>query len=58
MCSSDLIPAMSLPCGFGTDGLPVGLQIATGPFEEPLLLRIGRAYERATPWHERHPALD
>lgn len=51
------IPAVSVPCGFGGEGLPVGLQVAAGPFEEPLVLRIARAYERATPWHERHPAL-
>lgn len=51
------IPAASVPCGFSGAGLPVGLQIAAGPFEEPLVLRIARAYERATPWHDRHPEL-
>ncbi len=51
------IPAISVPCGFSAGGLPIGLQIAAGPFEEPLVLRIARTYERATPWHEQHPAL-
>lgn len=51
------IPAISVPCGFTGAGLPVGLQVAAGPFEEPLVLRIARAYERATPWHARHPNL-
>jgi aspartyl-tRNA(Asn)/glutamyl-tRNA(Gln) amidotransferase subunit A len=48
-------PAVSVPCGFNAEGLPVGLQIATEPFEEMKALRIARAYERATPWRERLP---
>jgi Asp-tRNA(Asn)/Glu-tRNA(Gln) amidotransferase A subunit family amidase len=51
------IPAVSVPCGFSSGGLPIGLQVAAGPFEEPLVLRIARAYERATPWHDEHPPL-
>ena len=51
------IPAVSVPCGFSSGGLPIGLQVAAGPFEEALVLRIARAYERATSWHERHPQL-
>jgi aspartyl-tRNA(Asn)/glutamyl-tRNA(Gln) amidotransferase subunit A len=52
------LPAVSVPCGFTGAGLPVGLQIAAAPFEEAQVLRIARAYERVTPWHERHPPLD
>jgi aspartyl-tRNA(Asn)/glutamyl-tRNA(Gln) amidotransferase subunit A len=52
------LPAISVPCGFSTSGLPIGLQIMCGAFEEPKVFRIAAAYERATPWHERHPALD
>jgi aspartyl-tRNA(Asn)/glutamyl-tRNA(Gln) amidotransferase subunit A len=52
------LPAVSVPCGFSSGGLPIGLQIAAGPFDEALVLRIGHAYEQATPWHLRHPALD
>ena len=49
------LPAVSVPCGFGSNGLPVGLQIATGPFEEGLALRIAHAYQQATEWHKRVP---
>jgi aspartyl-tRNA(Asn)/glutamyl-tRNA(Gln) amidotransferase subunit A len=52
------LPAISVPCGFSTSGLPIGLQIMCGPFEESKVFRIAAAYERATPWHERHPPLD
>jgi aspartyl-tRNA(Asn)/glutamyl-tRNA(Gln) amidotransferase subunit A len=51
------LPAISVPCGFSGAGLPIGLQVAAGPFEEPLVLRIARAYEQATPWHTDHPTL-
>jgi aspartyl-tRNA(Asn)/glutamyl-tRNA(Gln) amidotransferase subunit A len=50
-------PALSLPCGFTRSGLPVGLQIVARPFEEPLLLKVGHAYERVHSWHDRHPNL-
>lgn len=49
------LPALSVPCGFTRDGLPIGLQLAAGPWREALLLRTARAYEAATSWHERHP---
>jgi aspartyl-tRNA(Asn)/glutamyl-tRNA(Gln) amidotransferase subunit A len=49
------LPAISIPCGFTHAGLPIGLQLAAGPWRERLLLRVARAYERATPWHERLP---
>ncbi len=48
-------PAISVPCGFTQTGLPIGLQLAAGPWREGLLLRVARAYEHATPWHERRP---
>ncbi|MHB8577093.1 MAG: amidase [Dehalococcoidia bacterium] len=50
-------PALSLPCGFTASGLPIGLQIAGRRWDEPTVLRIGHAYERATPWHTRRPEL-
>ena len=49
------LPAISIPCGFTQAGLPIGLQLAAGPWRERLLLRVARAYERATSWHERLP---
>ena len=50
-------PAISLPCGFDGVGMPVGLQIIGRPFEEALLLRVARAYERATEWSTRWPPV-
>src|SRR5215510_14047628 len=47
------LPAISLPCGFTTDNLPIGLQLGAGPFAEELLLGVAYAYEQATPWHTR-----
>ena len=51
------LPALSVPCGFTREGLPIGLQIAGRPFDEALVLRVGHAYEQATEWHLRRPAL-
>ncbi len=51
------IPAISIPCGFSNENLPVGLQILTPAFTEDKLLRIARMYESATDWHTRHPKL-
>ncbi len=50
------LPALSLPCGFSS-GLPVGLQLVGRRFEESTLLRLGHAYEGATPHHEARPPL-
>jgi len=50
-------PALSVPCGFSAEGLPIGLQIVGRAWEDATVLRIGAAYERSTPWHERHPSL-
>jgi aspartyl-tRNA(Asn)/glutamyl-tRNA(Gln) amidotransferase subunit A len=51
------LPAISVPCGFGVDGLPIGLQIAAAPFAESMVVRIARAFEAATDWHTRRPPL-
>ena len=51
------MPALSVPCGFTAAGLPIGLQIVTRRWDEMTVLRIGAAYERATEWHTRRPAL-
>ena len=49
------LPALTVPCGFSRDGLPLGLQIVGRPFAEATVLRLGEAYRRATAWHVRHP---
>jgi aspartyl-tRNA(Asn)/glutamyl-tRNA(Gln) amidotransferase subunit A len=51
------IPAISVPCGFTSDGLPVGLMIAGPRFSEGRVLALAHAYERATDWHKRKPPL-
>jgi aspartyl-tRNA(Asn)/glutamyl-tRNA(Gln) amidotransferase subunit A len=51
-------PAISVPCGFTREGLPVGLQLIGRNFNESALLRIALAYERAHDWVGRHPKLD
>jgi aspartyl-tRNA(Asn)/glutamyl-tRNA(Gln) amidotransferase subunit A len=49
------LPAISLPCGISGDGLPIGVQLAAGPWNESLLLRAGVAYQLVTSWHQRRP---
>jgi aspartyl-tRNA(Asn)/glutamyl-tRNA(Gln) amidotransferase subunit A len=49
------LPAIFFPCGLGTDGLPVGLQLVGPAFSEPLLVALASAYQRATDHHTRHP---
>jgi aspartyl-tRNA(Asn)/glutamyl-tRNA(Gln) amidotransferase subunit A len=49
------LPACVVPSGFSADGLPVSIQIVGRPFDDATVLRIARAYERATPWHTRRP---
>ena len=51
------LPALALPCGFSTSGLPLSLQIAGRAFEEATVLRVGHAYEQATEWHTRRPPV-
>ena len=49
---------LSLPCGFTSAGLPVGLMVYGKPFDEGPVLRVGHAFQRSTDWHRSHPALD
>ena len=49
------LPALSLPCGFTRQGLPIGLQLVARPWAEATLLRAAQAYEQATAWHTRIP---
>ncbi len=51
------LPALSVPCGFSSGGLPIGLQLIGQPFREAQLLAIAHAYEQAHDWHQKHPSL-
>jgi aspartyl-tRNA(Asn)/glutamyl-tRNA(Gln) amidotransferase subunit A len=50
-------PALTVPCGFTANGLPIGLQIVGRPFDDMTVLRLGHAYQLATAWHKRMPPL-
>ena len=50
-------PALSINCGFTSQNLPVGFQIAGKPFDEGTLFRVAHAYEQATDWHTRRPPI-
>jgi aspartyl-tRNA(Asn)/glutamyl-tRNA(Gln) amidotransferase subunit A len=51
------LPAISIPCGFAGDRLPVGLQLTGRMFDEATILRAADAYERLTDWHTQTPAM-
>jgi aspartyl-tRNA(Asn)/glutamyl-tRNA(Gln) amidotransferase subunit A len=51
------VPAITLPCGFTTAGLPIGLQISGAPFAESTMVALAHAYEQATDWHTRRPSF-
>ena len=51
------LPAISVPCGFTRDDLPIGLQIAGPRFGEARVLALAHAYQRITDWHRRLPPL-
>ena len=48
-------PTISLPCGLSSEGLPLSIQFVGKPLDEPLLCRLGHAYEQATRWHQLRP---
>lgn len=52
------IPALAIPMGYTTNGLPLSLQIGARPYDESSMFRVAHAFERATPWHTRHPDLE
>jgi aspartyl-tRNA(Asn)/glutamyl-tRNA(Gln) amidotransferase subunit A len=51
------LPAISIPCGLSSKGLPIGLQLMGRPFEETILLRAAYAYEQATNWRSKRPVI-
>jgi aspartyl-tRNA(Asn)/glutamyl-tRNA(Gln) amidotransferase subunit A len=52
------LPALSLPCGFDAENLPIGMQIIGNHFDEETILRLGYAYEQQTEWHKRKPRME
>ena len=52
------VPALSIPCGFTGDNLPLSLQIVGKPMAEGLLFRVAHAYQQVTDWHLRRPPLE
>jgi aspartyl-tRNA(Asn)/glutamyl-tRNA(Gln) amidotransferase subunit A len=48
-------PAISIPCGFTEEGLPIGMQLIGRHWDEARLLEIAQFYESETDWHTRHP---
>jgi aspartyl-tRNA(Asn)/glutamyl-tRNA(Gln) amidotransferase subunit A len=51
------LPAISIPCGFSKEGLPIGLQIMAKPFDEETIFRAAYAFEQNTEFHRRRPNL-
>jgi len=49
------LPGMSIPCGFGTGNLPVGLHLIGNYFTEAKMLNVAHQYQKATDWHTREP---
>ena len=52
------LPGISVPAGFTREGLPIGLQVIGRAYDEATVLRVAHAYEQATDWHRRKPALE
>jgi len=51
------LPALSLPCGFTKEGLPIGLQIVSRVWADAKVLNAGYAFEQSTEWHKRFPEV-
>ena len=50
-------PSLSIPCGFGAEGLPLGLMLTGAVWNERLVLRAGHAFQQATDWHTARPPV-
>ncbi len=51
------LPGMSVPCGFDSNGMPIGLQLVSNVLREDLLFEVGHAYEQSTEWHTHKPKI-
>jgi aspartyl-tRNA(Asn)/glutamyl-tRNA(Gln) amidotransferase subunit A len=52
-CNIAGLPGISVPCGFSSDGLPIGIQVLGKPFEEETVIHVAHAYEQHTDWREK-----
>lgn len=52
------LPALSVPCGFDSTGLPIGMMIVGRRWDERTVLRLGHTYQQVTDWHRQRPSLD
>jgi aspartyl-tRNA(Asn)/glutamyl-tRNA(Gln) amidotransferase subunit A len=52
------VPAICVPCGFSSDGLPYSIQFTGRRLAEAALCRVAYAYEQVTAWHTRHPTVN
>ena len=51
------LPAITVPCGFSSEGLPIGLQLVSRPWNESGVLRAGYAFQQSTEWHKQRPEI-
>jgi aspartyl-tRNA(Asn)/glutamyl-tRNA(Gln) amidotransferase subunit A len=51
------LPAISIPCGFSSEGLPIGMQVVGRPMDEPTVFKIADAYQHLTKWHLTLPPI-
>ncbi|XDD49633.1 amidase [Leptospira sp. WS92.C1] len=56
-CNYYGLPAISIPCGFGKNGLPIGFQIVGEHGSEDIIFELSNLFEKATQWHRKHPLL-
>ena len=56
-CNMAGLPGISIPCGFSTEGLPIGLQILAKPFNEEMIFRVAYTFEQNTEYHKKRPEL-
>jgi len=52
------LPAVTIPCGFSSQGLPIGLELVARPWDDGVLLATAAYFQSATDWHQHHPDSD
>lgn len=56
-CNIAGLPGISIPCGFSSNGLPIGIQVLGKPFDEGAVIHVAHAYERHSDWKEKRPRI-